>query len=164
MESAGHNFFHSFFIPGFCLFWDSISLCSPGWSQTWDPSASASQMLGLQLYVTMPALLLNFPSNKFSSSYNFYNIFSYEWHWTFLYSLVAVCMSSFVQWIYLPLPFIRLTFFPVDTRNALCTKNTNSLPADVVHISSSLIFVFIWFMMFSWHSKALNFNFNFNLI
>jgi hypothetical protein len=37
-----------------------VLLCSPGWAQTLDPPASASQVLGLQVYTTMPGSHLHF--------------------------------------------------------------------------------------------------------
>jgi hypothetical protein len=38
----------------FFLTQDEVPLCSPGWPQTPDPSASASQLLGLQMHATRP--------------------------------------------------------------------------------------------------------------
>jgi hypothetical protein len=38
-----------------CLFIDNILLCSPGWPQTYDPSASTSWVLGLQTWNTTPS-------------------------------------------------------------------------------------------------------------
>lgn len=45
----------------FLLFWDIISLCSPGWPQSCkDPFASASQGPGLQVSATMPSSFTSF--------------------------------------------------------------------------------------------------------
>jgi hypothetical protein len=41
------------------FFWDRISLCSPGWPQIIDPSASASQVLKLQAWTTIPDKQIN---------------------------------------------------------------------------------------------------------
>jgi hypothetical protein len=36
------------------LFSDRVSWCNPGWFWIWDPPASATKLLGLQLYTTKP--------------------------------------------------------------------------------------------------------------
>jgi hypothetical protein len=43
----------------FSCFWDSISLCNPRWTQSLGPPASASQMLRLQSWATMPSCLFS---------------------------------------------------------------------------------------------------------
>jgi hypothetical protein len=48
-----------------CFAFKIISLCSPVWPQTFDPPASASQVLELQMCITMPGFLGEFLNKLF---------------------------------------------------------------------------------------------------
>jgi hypothetical protein len=87
------SFFFVFVLFGFflfvclfvCLFWDRVSLCSPGCPGTHfvdqaglefrNPPASASRVLGLKVCVTMPGLRLNFYRQS-------------PWEWSQIYQII----------------------------------------------------------------------------
>jgi hypothetical protein len=47
-----------------CCFWDRVLLCSAGRLQTLDPPASASPVLGLQVYTTTAGSVGNFNQHR----------------------------------------------------------------------------------------------------
>jgi hypothetical protein len=78
------SFFHGFFGAAIFVFfflgvgvgfWDRILLCDPVWPQTHNPPASASLVLGLQKWITLPGR--GHPIFPILPCYLYYFVFSF---------------------------------------------------------------------------------------